>query len=442
MIKSKLLSPLQILTPFQKFVKIESLSGILLFGAMIVALVWANSPWKDSYHELWDYEFGVKSDDIKLVKPLILWINDGLMAIFFFLIGLEIKREVLIGELNSMKKAAFPIFGAIGGMLLPITLFLVMNKNPDASHGWGIPMATDIAFSLAILKLLGNKIPIGLKVFLTAFAIVDDIGAVLVIAIFYSVSVKGVLLLIALGLILILWFLSSRGFYSVFLWFGMGIIIWFLFLKAGLHPTIAGVLCAFTVPIRRRTDVKTFTQKLSDIVERFKSSGKRGDPLLSKAQIHQLDYLEEVTRQVQSPLQHLEHRLHKWVAYYIMPVFALANAGVTLGEGMILDTGVVITLMVSLVAGNCIGIGLMTFLGLKLKLTTLPQGVGSWHILGVSLLAGVGFTMSIFIANLAYADHLELMDSAKVGILAGSAISGIAGYLVLRFAVPNKPAKS
>ena len=247
-----------LLTPFQKFVKLESLSGILLFGATIVALVWANSSFGDSYLTLWDYRLGISTEGFELKKPLILWINDGLMAIFFFLIGLELKRELLIGEINTFKKATFPLVAALGGVLIPVLLYLVLNQDPNTTKAWGIPMATDIAFALAILGTLGKRVPLSLKIFLTAFAIIDDIAAVLVIAIFYSAAINWVLVLIALALIGFLALIYYKFNYSLAVGLIIATIVWFLFLKSGIHPTIAGVLLAFTVPIKRRINIFLF----------------------------------------------------------------------------------------------------------------------------------------------------------------------------------------
>lgn len=421
-----------LVTPFQKFVRIESLSGMLLFGATVLALVLANSPLAGQFHSIWQFEVGISTSGFELIKPLILWINDGLMAIFFFLIGLEIKRELLIGELNTVKKASFPLFAAIGGMLVPVLLFLVLNKNPENSHGWGIPMATDIAFSLAILRLLGKRVPLGLKVFLTAFAIVDDLGAVMVIALFYSETIKWSLIAIALVLLAILFFLSYRRIHARELIILFGIIIWVLFLKAGIHPTIAGVLLAFTIPIRQKINVRTYVEKLCDIVDDIKDSGKSDSPLLSKDQIEGIDDLEDWTEKVQSPLQLLEHRLHNWVAFLIMPLFALSNAGVSFkGDGN-LDTMLGGIIVICLVVGKLVGITLLSWMGVKLRLAELPEGVNFKQIIGIALLAGVGFTMSIFVANLAFYDNPSLLDSAKAGILIGSLIAGVSGYIVLR----------
>ena len=419
-------------TPFQKFVKIESLSGVLLFGATIIALIWANSPFQHLYHSLWQYEIGITTESFSLNKPLILWINDGLMAIFFFLIGLELKRELLIGELDTPKKAAFPFLAALGGMIIPVLLFIFLNKNPGTSNGWGIPMAADIAFTLAILNLLGKKIPLSLKVFLTAFAIIDDIGAVLVIAIFYSSSIDWMLLAVSIIPLSILVFLSYKRLHSKYLFLIFGFIIWLLFLKSGIHPTVAGVLLAFTVPIRQKINFKTYASKLMEITDSIKSGSSEKSYVLTKQQIAQIDNLEEISDSVQSPLQQLEHRLHNWVAYFIVPIFALSNAGVAFNSDFNLDYSLIINTAICLVVGNFVGVSILSFLSLKLGITELPKNVNYMHILGIACLAGVGFTMSIFIANLAFIENTAFIDSAKIGILLGSLISGISGYILLK----------
>ena len=422
----------RILTPIQKFVRIESLSGMLLFGATILALILANSPLADRFQSLWQYKMGISTSGFELIKPLILWINDGLMAIFFFLIGLEIKRELMIGELNSVKKASFPLFAAIGGMLAPVLLFLILNKNPDNSHAWGIPMATDIAFSLAILTLLGKRVPIGLKVFLIAFAIVDDLGAVMVIALFYSGTIKWSLIGISMVLLALLFFLSNRKYFSHGVYLSVGIIIWYLFLKAGIHPTIAGVLMALTIPIRQKVRVENSVGDLCKIVDGIRDSADPSSPLLSKKQIEGIDSLEDWTEKVQSPLQHLEHKLHNWVAYLIMPLFALSNAGVAFQGGGSLDSMLGGIIAISLIVGKLIGVTLFAWMAVKFGFAELPEEVNFKQVIGVSLLAGVGFTMSIFVANLAFFGNDYLLDSAKAGILIGSLIAGVSGYLVLR----------
>ena len=419
--------------PIKKFIKIESLSGLLLFSATIIGLIWANSSFGHIYSSVWQYKIGINTQSFQLVKPLILWINDGLMAIFFFVIGLEIKREMLIGELNSIKKVSFPVFAAIGGMLMPVTLYVLLNKNPEMINGWGVPMATDIAFALAILRLLGNRVPLSLKVFLMAFATIDDIGAVLVIAIFYSSKVAWILLLFAGILLLFLFYLSYKKIYIKYLSLFFGIIIWVLFLKAGIHPTIAGVLMAFTIPIRQKISIKKYINEVDTIVKDIKENADNLKSGLSKKQILNIDNLEDWTAKVQSPLQHLEHSLHNWIAFFIMPLFALSNAGVVFSSDMNIDYSLITIIIICLFLGNLIGVSLMSFIGVKLKITKLPKNVNFWQIIGIASLGGVGFTMSIFIANLAFADNPAIIDSAKIGILIGSLISGLVGYLILRF---------
>lgn len=423
-----------LITPFQKFVKIESFSGILLFAATVIALIWANSPLANLYDSLWQYKIGITTSNFELNKPIILWVNDGLMAIFFFLIGLEIKRELLIGELNTVRKASFPFFAALGGMLVPVAMFFLLNNNQSTSNAWGVPMATDIAFSLAILKLLGKRIPLGLKVFLTAFAIIDDLIAVLVIAIFYSGNIQWILLGYAAIPFAILIFLSYRKIYFPYFVFIIGVLIWYLFLKSGIHPTVAGVLMAFTIPIRQKIDIKTYSRKLMGIAQDIENTYEK--PVLSDHQIEQIDNLEDWTNQVQSPLQHLEHKLHNWVAYFIMPVFALANAGIKFGTEINLEIPLVINIALCLIIGNSIGVSLISYIGIKLKFSELPQGVKTIQIVGISFLAGIGFTMAIFIANLAFITNPEFIDSAKIGILIGSFTSGIIGYWFLKLSSP------
>ncbi len=422
----------KIITPFHNFVKIEGFGGILLFISTILALAWANSPYAHYYTELWQLEFGFTLVDFTLKKPLILWINDGLMGIFFFLIGLEIKREFLIGELNSLRKISFPIFGALGGMLVPVLFFFFLNQNDATSGGWGIPMATDIAFSLAILNILGDRVPLSLKLFLTAFAIVDDIGAVLVIAVFYSSSIKIGLIGAALALLVISYTLSFRGYYSRYLTLTIGAVVWLLFLKSGIHPTIAGILMAFAIPVRQKIYTADFINNLTEITDKIKVSAVSRDPILTREQIEHVDELETWTEKFQSPLQHLEHALHGWVAYIILPIFAFANAGVAFTNSGNLDYTLITNIAICLVVGNSIGITAVITLAKKLRIIDMPSDITNRHLLGVAFLAGVGFTMAIFIASLAFADRPDLIDSAKIGVLLGSFVSAVLGYLTLR----------
>ncbi|NPA67514.1 MAG: Na+/H+ antiporter NhaA [Chlorobi bacterium] len=422
------------LSPVQKFVKLESFAGILLFGATIVALIWANSGFAASYQSLLNYKIGISFKDFEIRKPLILWINDGLMAIFFFFIGLELKRELLIGEINTIKKAAFPLIAALGGVIIPVIFFLTLNQNPETVKGWGVPMATDIAFALAILAILGKRVPLSLKIFLTAFAIIDDIAAVIVIAVFYSTGIKWMLLLYALVLIIVLALIYKKK-YSREIGIIFSIVIWFLFLKSGIHPTIAGVLLAFTVPIRRKTDVKSFSKRLKMIADTIlKSSEKNNENiLLTKEEAETIDKLDALSCNVRSPLQHLEHKLHNWIAYFILPVFAFANAGVIVSGNTEFDFSLMFNIAFSLLVGKFIGVALFSYLGIKLKIIELPSGVYFKQIIGIAAVAGVGFTMSMFINNLAFPGDFSSINSVKLGIIIGSLIAGFSGYFILRF---------
>jgi len=427
------------LSSFQKFVKTESLAGVLLFGATIIALIWANSPYGAYYENLWQYKIGISFQDFELKKPLILWVNDGLMAIFFFLIGLELKRELLLGEINTVKKATFPLIAALGGVIVPIILYLVLNQNPETVKGWGIPMATDIAFALAILSTLGKRVPLSLKIFLTAFAIIDDIAAVLVIAIFYSAGINWLFIFYGIILVAFLALLYYKRKYIFSIGIILAIIIWFLFLKSGIHPTIAGVLLAFTIPIKRRLDIKSFSNQLNSVANKIKNTNDDNENhLLTKDEIKCINNLDDLSFEVRSPLQHLEHRLHGLIAYFILPIFAFANAGVAINTNYDFNFPLMINIAISLFVGKFIGVSLFSYLGVKFKLTELPSGIHFKQILGIAAIAGVGFTMSIFIDNLAFYGDLKSINSAKVGIIIGSVISGIVGYLILRVTTRKK----
>ena len=425
--------------PLKKFIQLETSSSIILFAVSIFAVLWANSSYGYLYADLWHHKFtiGFADNSFHLSKPLILWINDGLMAIFFFVIGLEIKREILAGELTTLRKASLPFFAAIGGMLFPVMIFLFFNADKAGAEGWGIPMATDIAFTLGILTLLGKRVPLGLKIFLTAFAIVDDIGAVIVIAVFYSTNIQWDLLGYAMFIYSFVAFLSYKKMYSQYIYFLVGCIVWLLFLKSGVHPTIAGILMAFTIPIHRKVNIKEYLKLVTVQFDIFKSSKPDSEELLSSDQIHAIDEMESLTEKVHSPLQNLEHTLHGWVSYVIMPIFALANAGVIISfEGLGDLSHLSINIALALVLGNTIGIMLMSVIAIKLKLADLPENVNFKQLFGVSLLGGLGFTMSLFIANLAYVED-DLIAAAKMGVIIGSLVAGILGYLILRFTLPE-----
>jgi Na+:H+ antiporter, NhaA family len=428
----------KIINPFQRFFKLQASGGIFLLIVTILALVIANSPLYDLYYNFFHTKLTIGFGEFKLSKYLLLWINDGLMGIFFFVVGLEIKREIIAGELSSFKKASLPIAAALGGLIIPALFYIVLNYNQPGMSGWGIPMATDIAFSIAILMLLGDKVPIGLKVFLTAFAIVDDIGAVMVIALFYSGEIQWNLMFIAAGiygLLLLINFLNIR---IIVLYVFIGAILWYLFLMAGIHPTIAGILLAFTIPVKRKIKLSSYIKRIKGHLGELCEEACQEKIAMTHDQLEVIDNIQDDTKKVQSPLQALEHGLHGFVVFFIMPVFAFANAGVQLvnDSGDVSFGWISISLGIALVFGKAIGISLFSWISLKLKWAQLPDNVVFKKIIAMSFLGGVGFTMSIFITNLAFTNDIYI-DQAKTGILIFSFISGLVAYIILRNALKN-----
>jgi NhaA family Na+:H+ antiporter len=421
----------------REFVHDEAFGGILLLLCALIALIWANSPWSESYDAFWSTELTLGSVQIHLTESLRHWVNDGLMAIFFFVVGLEIKREVLVGELASLRRAAFPAIAALGGVLVPAGIYLLLNRGTQGEQGWGIPMATDIAFALGVLALLGDRIPLGLKVFLTALAIVDDIAAVLVIAIFYTAQVHwealGIAALVFAGLIA-----ANRLHLRQPLVYGLlGIALWAAVFESGVHATVAGVLLALTIPARTRIDPDAFVAKGRRLLEEFARAGEHDASILTNGPRQEaLAELEDVVEAAGAPLQRLEHALHSWVAFAIVPLFALANAGVRIeGDlGTALGNQITLGVVLGLVLGKQLGVTLAAWLAVRSGMTELPEGVGWRHIYGAGWLAGIGFTMSLFVADLAFADGPEatLLTAAKLGILVASVIAGGVGWLILR----------
>lgn len=422
-----------LLRPFQQFAAKQTSGGILLLVASVIAFGWANSPWRDSYFHLWETKLTIGLDHFSLSESLEYWINDGLMAIFFFVVGLEIKRELLEGELASVKKAMLPLMAALGGMVVPAVIYTLFNYSRPGVHGWGIPMATDIAFALGILALLGDRVPVGLKIFVTAVAIVDDLGAVLVIALFYTAQIDWGSLGIAAVCFVLLIAVNLLGIRRIYLHVLIGIALWLAILNSGVHATIAGVLTALTIPVRRRVDPQKFLTASRSALDRLEKAAGSADPSEVKgAQEAALITLEEESKKARSPLLHLEHVLHPWVAFAIMPIFALANAGVTVENGIeSLKHPISLGIILGLVLGKPIGILMFSFLGILIGIASFPPSVSRTHLFGAGILAGIGFTMSLFISNLAFAEP-SLISMAKIGILAGSLIAGITGWIVLR----------
>ncbi len=381
-----------------KLAQHKSASGVLLIATTIVALIWANSPSSQVYHDLWRVKFTAGLPQAGLTMSLHHWINDGLMAVFFLAVGLEIKREIVMGELSSFQHAVLPAVGALGGMLVPASIFYLLTSGTPASAGWGIPMATDIAFALGVVALLGDKVPTSLKVFLAALAIADDMGAVLVIALFYTSSLNISALLVAAALLALLITFNRAGAKHAAFYVLPGIALWGATMASGIHATIAGVLLAATIPARVVGVLKVDDQ---------------GN---------------------QSPLHRMEHRLAGVVPFVIMPLFAFANAGVTFGNNVasLVSQPVVPAILLGLFVGKTVGIFGAAFIAIKLRLASMPRGAAWHHFVGVAMLGGIGFTMSLFIAGLAFSDPL-LLDASKLGIFGGSLLSAVAGWAVLSF---------
>ena len=381
----------RLLRPFETFFRLEAASGILLLLAAAVALIWSNSPLGSSYFHLWELKLRLGAGDLALTKTLHHWINDGLMTLFFFVVGLEIKREVLMGELAMPRRAALAIAAAFGGMVVPALLYALLNAGGPGAAGWGIPMATDIAFALGVLALLGSRAPLGLKVFLTAVAIVDDLGAVVVIALFYTAQLSWIALGAAGALLVVLMVASRAGVRSLALYAAVGFLVWLAVLQSGVHATVAGVLVAMMIPARPDASAPD----------------------------------------AEAPLPRLEHALHPWVAFLIMPLFALANAGVAVvSPGEALAAPVTQGIVLGLVLGKQVGVLGAAWLAVRLGFAALPEQVRWPQLWGVALLCGIGFTMSLFIGSLAFPEGV-LLDQAKVGIITASVIAGIAGALVI-----------
>ena len=424
-----------------RFISEEAYGGIVLIFAAIAALVWSNSVFYESYHQLWhELKVGFVWGDINMVGSLHHWINDGLMALFFFTIGLEIKREIMGGELSSVKKASMPIAAALGGMIIPAVIYaLVLVNYPEYLDGWGIPMATDIAFALGLLALLGKRVNINLKIFLTALAIADDLGAVIVIAIFYTDTIIFSELISAaffLGILIIANFAGVRRtvFYAIVGFVG----VWMAFVFSGVHATIAGVLIALTIPARTKISENEYAARLLNMINVFRKEQPNDNKLLTKKQVHLISEIGELNEQAHTPLQKLEHALHPITAYFILPVFALSNAGVHI-EGSFTEMlfhPISLGIIAGLVLGKFLGISFFSRLMVWLKISALPAGVSWKQIYGVAFLAGIGFTMSMFISDLAFKQE-EFKQIAKVGIMTASLISATIGMIWLSSGTKN-----
>jgi NhaA family Na+:H+ antiporter len=424
--------PKTFIRPFVRFSQIEASSGIILLLAAIAALVWANSPWSDSYFSMLEQELNVDFLGFHLEESVLALINDGLMAVFFFVVGLEIKRELVLGDLRDPKAAALPVMAALGGMVLPALFYLAFNAGTAASNGWGIPMATDIAFAIGVVALLGSRVPSGAKLFLLAVAIADDIGAIAVIAIFYTSDLSaGYLAAAVVGLILV-WVAAKVHVRAMWFYVPMAFLIWYLTLESGVHATLAGVALGFLTPARPYYTSGEFDERARTILDAYPVEDIT-DPRAQEHADHEVLVLSDIANEAVSPLTRMEHKLVSWSGFVIVPLFALANAGVDFRQVSLADAArsrVALGVATGLVLGKIIGISAASYGAVRFRLGKLPPGTTWSHVVGLSAVAGIGFTVSLFVAGLAF-DSPNLADLAKVGIFSGSLVAGIIGALIL-----------
>ncbi|MEN8180161.1 MAG: Na+/H+ antiporter NhaA [Pseudomonadota bacterium] len=425
----------KILTPFEEFIHRQTTSGLLLMGTAVLALVLANGPLASAYEHFVHTLISLGIGGWTLEMSLHHWINDGLMALFFFVVGLELKREMLVGELAKLRNAALPIAAAIGGMLVPALIYFTINPDGDAALGWGIPMATDIAFAIGALALLASRVPKALITFLVALAIVDDLGAVMVIAVFYTDTIALGPLVAAGGLFALLLLFNLSGIRKTLPYFIVAVLLWYALMQSGVHATLAGILGALSVPAVPKYDPERFSEHVRELMHRFEASHQPGRSIMTNDELRAVvQTLENGVHSVEAPLQRLEHVWHIPVAYLVIPIFALANAGIPLefaSLGETLSHPVLLGVSLGLVLGKFIGITGFSWLMLKLGVAELPKDTRFTQIAGVSLLAGIGFTMSIFVAQLGFEGREDLLLLAKTGILAASLLAGVAGFIWL-----------
>ncbi len=428
-----------LLRPFNKFFQAETAGGIILLVCTVIAMSWANSSWSNYYFDLWHIKISLTFGKTGLDYSIHHWINDGLMAVFFFVVGLEIKRELLVGELSGIKKASLPVAAALGGMIFPAVFYFILNSGGVGEPGWGIPMATDIAFAIGILALLGKNLPISLKVFVTALAIVDDIGAVIVIAFFYTAQISWSSLWIAAIIYTFLIIINLMGVRNLLVYSLLGIGLWLCFISSGIHATVAGVLLALVIPAKSRINTIEFSESTSNLLDDFDDAGEEGVNVLNNEERQTIiQEIENNFKKMMTPLQRFEHELTPWVSFFIMPLFALANAGVSLKGDIFnsLTNSISLGIITGLFFGKQIGIFVFSWLSVKFGLAEKPGALNWKQIYAAGILAGVGFTMSLFITNLAFNTE-ELLDVAKIGILTASLISGIVSFVLLKKSLKN-----
>jgi len=426
----------RISTPFEEFLHAQTTTGIVLMFMTVVALILANSPLSEAYSHFFHTKINISVGSWELSHSIHHWINDGLMAIFFFIIGLEIKREILVGELSNIKVAILPILSAVGGMVLPALIYSGINYGSSGAVGWGIPMATDIAFAISALVLLGNRVSPALVTFLVALAIVDDLGAVIVIAMFYTDQIAYVPLALAGVMFLVMVAFNRFGIHKILPYFIVGLFMWFFMLESGVHATIAGVIAALAIPSKPKQAPVDFAQHTKNLLDEYENYPVTTDHIMHEKQKAILTNIKDKIDAVGTPSARLEHSLHLPVALIVIPLFALANAGISVdfsSIGTTITTPVSLGIVFGLIAGKVLGIFGVAYLAIKLGIAKLPEGSTMNQLFGVGFLGGIGFTMSIFVADLAFLGDAQMIFQAKVGILSASLFSGLFGFLWLRF---------
>ncbi len=430
----------KVLSPFQAFIKDQATSSVILIVCTIVALFIANSDLSAPYQALLSSSLGIVFNDVVYSMSISHWINDGLMTFFFFLLGMEIKREILVGEIRDLQRFLPIIAAALGGMIMPASLFYALNAGSEFSSGWGIPMATDTAFAVGVLALLGRCVPLSAVAFLTALAIIDDIGAIMVIALFYSDSINGVNLVLGFVMLLFLVVMNLLGVRRSVVYILGGVMVWLAMLGSGIHATVAGVLVAATVPARPKRDAQWFMRRVNKLLGRFSAIEQvkpQQTPILAETEQHAVvEGIQKAAEKSTTPLKRWENRMEHPVALFVLPVFALTNAGVILSFEhlpQLWQHSLALGVILGLVVGKGLGIPLFVWLALKLGLGVLPRGLDIRHVIGLGLLGGMGFTMSIFISGLGFSGQIEVQEMAKLAILFASLIAGCTGYIWLRF---------
>lgn len=444
-----------ILKPLRRFATQKTSASLILFMATILAMILANSPWAYAYHHILSHPIDLQIGSLNLFShegepmSMLMFVNDALMAVFFFVIGLEIKQEVLIGELSSVRKAILPVIAACGGMIVPVLFYILVCHSAPEVRGAAIPMATDIAFALAVLGLLGKRVPLSMRIFLTALAVVDDIGGIIIIALFYSGSIAFQPLLLSVALLALLYFAGKMRVNNSLFYYIVGFFVWMLFLESGIHPTIAGVLVAFTVPARPKINLDDFTYNMTgylNLLDYTEVRQSKKAAVLTPTQIQVLNNIHLLADHTISPLQSIADKLHPLVNYLILPLFAFVNAGVTFGDIELASlVNIPLAVFLGLFIGKSLGIYAFTSFFIRTRLATMPNGMNRKNLFGVSMLGGIGFTVALFIANLSFSDlpgvGADLLNQAKLGVFAGSFVSGIFGYFMLKRVLPKMSEK-